>query len=157
MQNFEKIIRVLLDNEVDFVLIGGFAAAVYGVTLITQDIDICVSFDKQNSGRILKAVKGLNPSHRDGNRPLNETVESLTKFKNLYLSTDFGPIDLLGHVSGLGSYSDLKNHFIEVELFGKKCKVLDIDALISSKREMGRPKDKETIIQLEAIKEKLAK
>lgn len=155
MQNFEKIIKLLIDNEVKFVFIGGFAATVHGASILTQDIDVCISFDEENMRRILNALKDINPIHRANKQPLGKTASSLTKFKNLYLLTDIGSIDLIGKVSGIGSYPDLLAHSIEIDLFGRKCKVLDIDGLIRSKREMGRSKDKETIIQLEAIKERL--
>lgn len=157
MQDFEKLIKLLLHNDVEFILIGGFAATVHGVSLLTQDIDICVPFNKNNTARLLKAIKDYHPIHRENKKPLNETPESLARFKNLYLLTDLGIIDLLGEVSNLGKYDDILSHTIEVDLFGYKCKVLDIDTLILSKKEMNRPKDKETIIQLKAIKEKLKK
>jgi len=34
------------------------------------------------------------------------------------------------------------------------CRVLSVEALIEAKKSMSRPKDKETVIQLEAIREK---
>lgn len=155
MQNFEKLIKLLLENNVEFVLIGGFAATVHGVSLLTQDLDICVPFSLENNKRILDVFKNYHPIHRSNKTLFNETPESLAKFKNLYLSTDLGSIDLLGFVSGLGGYSETLSHTIEIEIFEHKCRALDIDALILSKKSMGRPKDKETIIQLKAIKEKI--
>ncbi len=155
MQNFEKLIKKLLDHEVEFVLIGGFAATVHGVSLLTQDIDICIPFTKENLEKIILALKGSNTIHRENNTPLSSSAEKLSKLKNLYLVTDFGSLDFLGQVAGLGSYKDLLPQTIEIELFDRKCKVLDIDALIKAKQQMNRPKDKETIVQLEAIKSKL--
>jgi hypothetical protein len=38
-----------------------------------------------------------------------------------------------------------------------KCRVLDIDALIKAKKAMGRPHDRQTVIQLKAIKERLTR
>lgn len=157
MQDFEKLIKLLLGNNVEFILIGGFAATVHGVSLLTQDIDVCITFDEHNAERLLKSFRNCHPVHRDNKKPLNETPKSLAKYKNLYLLTDFGSIDFLGFVSNLGTYSEILPHTLEIDLFEHKCKVLDIDALILSKKQMNRPKDKETIIQLKAIKEKLEK
>lgn len=157
MQNFEKITRLIMDNGVEFVLIGGFAAAVHGVTLLTQDIDICVPFDLENAARIIRAFRGYNPRHRENKRPLSEDVKCVSGLRNLYLMTDLGSIDMLGHVSGVGSYADVVRHAIEIEIFGGRCRVLDIESLIKSKREMGRVKDKETIRQLKIIKKKLGR
>ncbi|MFH1729188.1 MAG: hypothetical protein ABIA04_12310 [Pseudomonadota bacterium] len=154
MQNFEKIIKLFIDNDVDFVLIGGLAATLHGSSIATQDIDFCVSFAEENCEKILKAIDGINPIHRDIKKPFKENSQSLSKYKNLYLITDLGSIDMLGLVSGLGDYKKLISQSIEVDLFNRKCKVLSIDALIKTKKEMQREKDKETIFQLEAIKEK---
>ena len=157
MQNFEKIIKLLVDSKVDFVLIGGFAAVVHGVSLLTQDLDMCISFDKENLTRLLDALKSCNAVHRQNKKPLKESLERLSQFKNLYLVTDVGSVDLLGDVKGLGSFADLLNHTINIELFGRRCRVLDINSLIKAKKESGRPKDKETIVQLRVILEKLKK
>lgn len=51
------------------------------------------------------------------------------------------------------SYAALLPHTIEIELFDRHCRVLNIDALITSKRAIARPKDKEVILQLRAIQE----
>lgn len=157
MQNFEKIIGLLVDNDVQFVLIGGLAAAMYGVTIVTQDIDICVPFNIDNVERIIKALKSYHPVYNGNKRPMHSSPEYIAQLKNLYLLTDLGAIDMLSEVKGLGRYPDLVSHSVEIDLFGRKCKVLDIESLIISKKEFNRPKDKETVIQLVAIKGKMRK
>lgn len=155
MHDFKKLIGLLAGHKVDFVLIGGFAAVIHGVSLLTQDLDVCVSFREENMERLSRALKGCHPIHRQNRKPLDQTAKTLSRFKNLYLLTDVGELDLLGEIAGLGSFEDLAGHTIDIELFGSACRVLDIDALITSKKEMGRPKDKEAILQLKAIREKL--
>ena len=44
-------------------------------------------------------------------------------------------------------------HTIEVQLFGYPCRCLDLPTLIRVKRAAGRPKDLESIAELEAILE----
>ena len=87
--------------------------------------------------------------------PLQETPRSLSKYKNLYLHTDLGDLDMLGEITGLGEFQYLVHSSIEVELYERECRVLDINALIVSKKALGRPKDNQVVIQLEAIKERL--
>lgn len=62
---------------------------------------------------------------------------------------------MLGEITGLGKFEDIIDKSVEIELYGKKCRVLDIDALITSKKALGRPKDVQVILQLEAIKQTL--
>jgi len=102
--------------------------------------------------RLLRALNGLHPRFQQNKKDIDRTAEELALLNNLYLLTDLGSIDLLGEVADIGHYKEVFNHSIEMELFGTPCRVLDVDALIRSKEKMGRPKDKEAIVQLQAIK-----
>lgn len=156
MQDSQKLIKLLAGNEVRFVIIGGLAAVVHGSSVVTEDLDICVSFDRENVRRLLDALDKINPEHRliGKKRALKEGVEEISSFKNIYLTTDLGFIDILSSVAGVGGFNDVADRSVELDLFGFKCRVLDIDAVIESKKTMGRPKDKETVVQLSAIREK---
>ena len=60
MQNLSELTRRLVEAQVEFVLIGGFAAAAHGVTLITRDVDICCRFNEANLMRLQKAFADLH-------------------------------------------------------------------------------------------------
>jgi hypothetical protein len=157
MLDLERILKILIEYKVEFIIIGGFASIIHGASYVTKDLDICVNFSKENADRILKAISPYHPRHRMHPKrlPLNETPESLSKYKNIYLHTDLGEVDMLGEITGLGKFEKIIDQTIEVELYRKKCRVLDIDALITSKKTLGRPKDVQIILQLEAIKQTL--
>ena len=72
---------------------------------------------------------------------------------NFTLATDLGDIDLLGEVAGVGDYAAALAASEEVELFGATFRVLNLDALIASKRAAGRPKDLMVLPELEALRE----
>jgi len=152
MINFERMINTLHDHGVEFIIIGGCAATVHGVTLVTQDLDLCIPFTKENMHNLLESLKGLNPIYRHNEKPIESDPAVLAGYKNLYLLTDVGSVDLLGELPKIGNYETLLKHTIEIDLFGNPCRVLNIDTLIKAKRAMDRPKDKETIVQLNAIK-----
>jgi hypothetical protein len=59
----------------------------------------------------------------------------------------------LGEIVGGGGYEALLPHTIELELFGLRCRCLDLAKLIEVKRAAGRPKDFEALAELEAIRE----
>ena len=159
MLDLEKILQILIENEVEFIIAGGYASIIHGASYVTKDLGICVDFSEENASRILKAITPYHPQHRmyPQTPPLQETTSSLSKHKNLYLHTDLGDLDMLGEITGLGTFQDLVHSTIEVELYGKKCRVLAIDALIVSKKALGRLKDNQVVVQLEAIKEELDK
>jgi len=153
VDDLTDIIERLIVADVDFVLVGGLAAVTHGSSMTTQDIDICCDFSSENLLRLQSALEGLNPIHRmTTNRlPLELTRANSGSLKNMYLDTDWGQLDCLGEVLGLGNFEQVKLQSETLELDGNVCRILRIDALISAKKAMGRPKDIETIKQLEAI------
>jgi hypothetical protein len=145
--------RRLISSQVEFVLVGGFAAVAHGVTLVTRDVDICCRFSESNLTRIQKAFEGLNPVHRS--RPdleLALTPEQCASLKNLYLKTDLGAVDCLGEVLGVGNFDEVRNHSIEIDLPFGKCRIMDIDSLIRAKEAMNRDHDRITVRHLQEIK-----
>lgn len=137
-------------------MVGGFAAVAHGVTLLTQDIDVCCRFTVDNLMRIQDALSDLHPVHRMPHQrpPLRLTPQTAVDFRNLYLETDWGQLDCLGEIRGVGDYDRVLAQSIEIQLPGGPCRILGIDALIRAKQAMGRDKDRETILQLRAIKER---
>jgi len=69
------------------------------------------------------------------------------------LRTNSGDIDLLGELTGVGSFQTVLEQSSEVALFGTTIRFINLDALIRSKRAAGRPKDFEVIAELETIRE----
>ena len=44
---------------IDFVLVGGYAAVAHGVSLVTQDIDICCRFSPANLYRLQETLENF--------------------------------------------------------------------------------------------------
>jgi len=122
--------------------------------MVTEDVDICCDFSGENLLRLQNAVADINPVHRmsPNKLQLKLTGENCVQFKNLYLDTDIGQLDCVSNVDGLGDYTTIKNNSQLVQAGNVKLHVLNIDSLIKSKQTMDRPRDRETVIQLEAIK-----
>lgn len=157
MRDVEQLVRKLADHGVQFVIIGGYAAVAHGVTLLTRDLDLCIPFSEINMDRLLQSLRELHPRHRQHpSRPaLSQNSKVLARFKNLYLETDLGELDLLGEVAGIGTFSETLEQSVEIELWGRACRILSLDALIAAKKAVHRPKDEEALRQLEAIRERL--
>ena len=156
MDQLTDILRRLHDAKVEFSLIGGLASRHYGVTLVTEDVDICARFTPDNLRRIESAFKDFHPRHRlTANKlPLELTDELCRSLKNIYLTTDLGILDCLSQVAGIGDFNAvLRQSELKEFPFGC-CYMLKIDALIQAKQAVGRPHDLVTVGQLQAIKEK---
>ncbi len=139
---------------VEFVIIGGFAGVVHGCSYVTEDIDICCDFSPANLLALQKALSGLHPVHRmtPQRKKLLLTEKTCRQFKSLYLDTDIGQLDCVGSVEGVGDYRQVKraSEFVEVE--DTPVRILKLDWLIKSKKAMNRPRDRQAVLQLEAIK-----
>jgi hypothetical protein len=156
MPELESLLERLTRNRVAFVVVGGFAAVAHGVSLLTEDVDVCSRFTPANLLKLQAALADLHPVHRmtPARLPLALTAQSCAGLKNLYLDTDYGQLDCLGEVKGIGAYSKVYQRSLPVHLPFGSCRVLNIDALIISKQAMDRPRDRAAIVQLRAIKDR---
>ena len=155
MQNLSELTRRLVESQVEFVLVGGFAAVAHGATLVTRDVDICCRFSEANLKRIQRALSQLHPVHRSRpDLPLDLTPEQFSSLKNLYLKTDLGVVDCLSEVRGIGDFDAAVKQSVEVELPFGHCRILDIDGLIRAKEAMNRDHDRITVRQLREIKKR---
>jgi hypothetical protein len=159
MKNLNNLLEILLENEIDFVLIGGFAGAVYGSSLVTRDIDICALCTRENITKLRRILKDFHPVHRHMPKELSflDNPSDLEGIKNLYIDCDMGVLDIVSAVSGVGDFERVKKNSIEIRLFGQPCKVISIDDLIESKKNMGRDKDRIAVRELELIKKRSTK
>jgi hypothetical protein len=156
MPDLESLLERLVQQRVAFVVVGGFAAVAHGVSLLTEDVDICCRFTPTNLLRLQAALADLHPVHRmtPARLPLALTQGTCTGLKNLYLDTDYGQLDCLGEVKGIGGYAEVAELSTRLNLPFGPCRVLEIDALIRSKEAMDRPRDRAAIVLLRAIKER---
>jgi hypothetical protein len=91
VQNLSELTRKLVEAQVEFVLIGGFAAVAHRATLVTRDVDICCRFSEGNLSCLQKALSGLHPVHRSRpDLPLDLTTEQCNRLRNPYLENRFG-------------------------------------------------------------------
>jgi predicted nucleotidyltransferase len=157
LRDLANLVRRLVEARFEFVIVGGFAAVAHGSTLLTQDLDLCCALARENLERLLNALAGLHPRLRDaaGRSAPIPPLDSLEGFRNLYLETDLGEIDLLSSIAGVGELPEAAAQSIEVVLWGMPIRILSLDALIKAKQALGRPKDTQALRELETIRERL--
>ena len=152
--NLKLLLERLLKYEVDFVLAGGLACVVHGSPLVTQDIDICISINETEVGKLREALKDLSPKHRmnPSYKPsFLEYPKDLKGVNNIYLETDLGVLDILSELNPIGNFEKVKQNAITISLYGHPCKVACLEDLIKIKETMTRPKDKETLLHLKEV------
>lgn len=155
MIDFPGLLRALAEEGVEYAIVGGAAATAHGASRLTQDLDIVYSRSEENLQRLVRALAPHEPYLRGAppGLPFRLDVETLRRGLNFTLTSKLGDVDLLGEIAGGGDYESLLPHTIELELFGVRCRCLGLDKLIDVKRAAGRPKDFETLAELEAIRE----
>lgn len=151
--DFEAVFRALTSAKVRFVIIGGVAAILHGTARVTYDVDIVYARDQENLQRVAAALRPFCPYLRDAPKGLPFVLDerTLRNGLNFTLETSIGDIDLLGEVIGGGTYEELLPRSQEVSAFGFPCRVVSLEKLIQLKRAAGRPKDLESIAELQAL------
>jgi len=155
MIDFEKMMTALTQSGVRFIVVGGAAATAHGSSRLTQDLDIVYERSKENIATLVKTLSPYQPYLRGApsGLPFIWDEETILKGLNFTLITSLGALDLLGEITGGGSYEDLFKDSVKIELFGTECSVLNLKRLIEVKRAAGRIRDLEVIAELEALLE----
>ena len=156
MKELTRITKRLADFRVEFVIAGGLGTLIHGSALMTRDVDVACRMDPDNLLRLFEALESLRPVHRMTPQRLPFTPRQAEQggLNNLYLSTDWGQLDCLGDIKGIGGYVECFARSETLDLDGCEIRVLTLDALIEAKRAMGRPRDLHAVLELEAIRER---
>ncbi|MBF8299919.1 MAG: hypothetical protein HW394_289 [Acidobacteria bacterium] len=153
--DFPALIKLLTAGEVEFIVIGGVAAIIHGSAHITIDLDVLYGRTRGNIERLAVALAPIHPYLRgapDG-LPFRFDAATIERGLNFTLQTTLGDIDLLGEVTGGGSYDQLAPEAETVPLEGHVFRCVSLRRLIALKRAAGRPKDLNVIAELEALLE----
>ena len=158
MTELNRLLQSLCDAEVDFIIVGGFAAMLHGSSMLTRDLDVCAVITDTSVEKLRAAFRDLHPVHRQTPQRLSflDTPDPGVPLKNIYLQTDFGPLDILGSITGVGDFVELRKNAVELELFERRLFVISKEDLIKAKEALGRPKDILVAQELRAIAEKKA-
>ncbi len=150
----EQIAELLTAHGVRFIVIGGQAEYLFGSPRVTYDVDLCYERSAENLERLATALRMLKPTLRGApaDLPFVLDAKSLALGSNFTFNTSMGPLDLLGWVEPLGDFAALEKHAATVDLQGFKLLVIALDDMIRVKEHIQRPKDRESLMHLRAIR-----
>jgi hypothetical protein len=151
--DFGGIVGLFAGAGVEAIVIGGLAAQAHGAARLTQDVDFLYRRTAGNIQRLAAALAPYAPYPRgapDG-LPFHFDSRTIRAGLNFTLTTALGDVDLLGEMTGGGTYEQVLPHSVDLQVFGRQTMVLGLEALIRAKRAAGRPKDFEAIAELEAL------
>jgi hypothetical protein len=148
-----RIVETLNRHHVDYVLIGGYAARLYGARRPTYDLDITPSTSLDNLHRLSMALRELDAGIRvdglDERLPFDSSAESLQGMKILNLRTPAGDLDLTFTPAGFPDGYDGLQPGARLHSIGQiSVQVADLDDVIKSKTAAARPKDLDALPEL---------
>src|ERR1019366_2942889 len=134
-QDFNEFVRLFLDNEVQFLIVGGYALAAHGLPRLTGDLDAWVWISDDNASRVIRALTefgfgSLGLTADDFNRPDSVVQLGYPPYR----------IDILTEIDGV-SFEAAWTRRIEVEIDGRQVPIIGREDLIANKRASGRPQD----------------
>lgn len=144
--DIENLLKLLKENNVDFVIIGAAAFPTHGYSRATVDFDLFIRNTKTNIQKTKEALQKFGYDVTD------LTVEDFANYKILIrqyiLETDIHPF-----VKGV-TFEEVWNHKIKDKIEGIDVFVASLDDLIKMKKAAGRAKDLEDLKILETLQKK---
>ena len=146
----------LVEADVQFVMIGGFAAVAHGATIVTEDLDICYDRSPENLEALARILDSWGAYMRGAppGLPFFMDVRTLKNTPVLTLRTRQGDIDIMDRVEGVGEYEQCLAASEWVSVPPVRVRVLNLEALIAAKKATRRPKDVERLRELEVLRER---
>ena len=143
-QDFKEFIQSLNDNQVRYLIIGGYAVALHGYPRYTKDIDIWIEMSLENADRLLKALAQF------GFSSLDLKIEDFT-VPDQVIQLGYPPnrIDLLTTPDGV-DFATCYAARLELEIDGVQVAFIDLENLRLNKRASGRLQDLADLENLES-------
>ena len=143
----QQFVFAMLDENVDFLLIGGYAVIYHGYVRYTGDMDVWLGPTNSNKERFIKAMSKLdiNPDDLDHIRSMDFAGIIVFHFGNPPERLDF-----LTRMVGI-DFDKAYERKVFLTLQNRNVPVLHLDDLIVNKILSGRPKDKADVDELQKI------
>ena len=158
---YEEVYTALNKAEVDYVVCGGSAVVMFGFARLTIDLDLIVSLDEKNLGKLYDALLRLGYKTRVPIKKdefiRRETLARLAKEKNMKVMSFYNPKDVFKTVDigvNLPNISQILKRKKFIKAGGLKIPLIFMGDLIKMKAALGRPKDIIDVENLKKIKQK---
>ncbi|TAG20004.1 MAG: hypothetical protein EAZ32_00265 [Cytophagia bacterium] len=130
-----NLVRLLNEENVEYVILGGYAVIAHGYIRTTGDIDIFVNSTETNAQKLVKALERFGYTNGEFE------VSDFTLVPNyLSFSRYDSWIDILNFTVGV-TFEECYNNRLEIETSGVLVKFINLPDLIRNKKALGRPQD----------------
>ena len=141
--------KCLHQNDVRYIMIGGFAINLHGYSRATKDIDIWIEDTLNNRKKLRKALK----EQGSGDYEPIERMQFIPGWTDFQLNMGF-KLDVMVDVKGLDDigFEECFKYAIVAEIENVPIRFLHYNHLITCKKAAGRPRDLLDIEELEKIR-----
>jgi predicted nucleotidyltransferase len=144
--------RILHEEGVNWVLVGGMAMTLHGSSYVTVDLDLAVAKDESNVEAWSRALKRLGARFKRGGA-LESWDAKLFSAPFLEFESELGPFHVLNRLPGIASFSDLQMRAQTIAVGDVRIPVASLEDLITMKSHSQRPKDKAHLLELQALQQ----
>lgn len=134
-QDFKEFVQLLNQNDVHYLLVGGYAVAIHGHPRYTKDMDIWIALNEANAQKMIQTLEQFG----FGSLGL-EASDFLTPEQIIQLGYPPNRIDILVTLLGV-TFADCYAQRVEVEMEGVVVKCIDRENLKKNKKATGRLQD----------------
>ena len=133
--DFREFIELLNGNDVQYLVIGGYAVAMHGYPRYTKDIDVWINMTAENAQRVLNVLAEF------GFASLGLKLEDfVTPDQVIQLGYPPSRIDILTTPDGV-NFEECFEKKIEIEIDGVNVSFIDLENLKLNKKASGRLQD----------------
>ena len=133
--DFKEFLRLLEGNEVEYLLIGGYAVGFHGYPRATVDMDIWVATTPDNAPRVVTVLKEFGFD-------VPELSPELFLTEDQVIRMGMPPVrlEILTSISGV-TFEECYAERVEAELDGVRATLINLKHLRKNKAASGRYKD----------------
>ncbi|MFH1371096.1 MAG: hypothetical protein ABII09_07420 [Planctomycetota bacterium] len=133
--DFKEFLKLLNANNVEYLLIGGYAVGYYGYPRATADMDIWIAMNPANADRVVAVLKefGFNQPDLSSNLFLKEK-------QIIRMGTPPVRIEIATTISGV-NFSDCFSQRVVAEIDGVQTNLISLPHLKANKKASGRHQD----------------
>ena len=135
-KDYKEMLQSLLGNEVEFLIVGAYAMAVYGYPRATGDLDLWILTSNENADRTYRALVQFGA-------PLDKIDTKSFSKEGIVFQIGVAPcrIDILTHIDGVDFEQAYPRRKV-IDIEGTKVPIIAKEDLIRNKEATGREKDK---------------
>ncbi len=141
-QDFRDFLKLLEDECVAYLLIGGYAVGYYGYPRATADMDVWIAISPENAQKTFKALERFGMRTPEMRPELFEEKGKIIRMgvppMRLEIQTDISGVD----------FEDCFNRRNRVDIAGLQVNLISLDDLKINKKASGRYKDLEDLEHL---------